>query len=275
VSQLVTGEAIALDLRTAGLPSRLLAATIDGVIQVVLLTLLVFVVVAVGADNQAITAALGIVAYVLSGLAYPVLLETLMHGRTPGKAALGLRVVRDDAGPIGFRQAFVRGLIGFIVEKPGLTFFSAAVLCSLLREDGKRLGDVAAGTIVIQERIVSTQGPPVQMPGPLIGWATTLDLSRLSDDLALSVRMFLARSAQLTPAARTELGNRLVAAVAEVVTPPVPPGTPEWAYLSAVLAERRRRAEARIETPYVAAVPLPAAPAPPPPQPEGGFAAPF
>ena len=280
MSQLVTGEAVALDVRHAGLASRMLAALLDGLLQGLLLYLLFVLVIAIAPQsNEAEVAAISLLCYALAGLGYPVLFETLLRGRTPGKMAMGLRVVRDDAGPIGFRQAFVRGLVGFIVERPGFSFFSVAVICSMLREDGKRLGDVLASTVVIQERVVGTQGPPVQMPQPLVAWATTLDLSRLPDDLALSVRMFLARSGQLTEAARGELGGRLVAAVTAVVTPEPPAGTPEWAYLSAVLAERRRRDEARIAvapTTY-APVPVPApapAPAPPPPA-EGGFAAPF
>jgi hypothetical protein len=186
-----------------------------------------------------------VVSFVTAGLGYPVLCETLMHGRTPGKMALGLRVVRDDAGPIGFRQAFVRGLIGFIVERPGFSMYSAAVIASLANESGKRLGDMFAGTVVIQERVIAPNAVVVPMPPPLAGWASTLDLSRLPDDLALSVRTFLARSPSMTDTARAELGNRLAAAVSAVVTPPPPPGTPGWAYLAAVLAERRQRAQAQ------------------------------
>ena len=282
MSQLVTGEAVALDVRTAGLPSRMLAALIDGVIQSVVLFLLFLLVAAFASDgNDAATAALLITVYVASGLGYPVLLETLMRGRTPGKAAMGLRVVRDDAGPIGFRQAFVRGLVGFIVERPGISLYAGAVITSLAREDGKRLGDLMAGTIVVQERIVSTQTPPALMPPQLLGWATTLDLSRLPDDLALSVRTFLARGGDMTEHARAELGGRLVAAVSAVVSPPPPNGTPPWAYLSAVLAERRRRAEAvpasapvNVAPPAVLPQPLPPPSETTPPPTRGGFAPP-
>ncbi|MGB8652719.1 MAG: RDD family protein [Mycobacteriales bacterium] len=251
MSQLVTGEAVALDIRTAGLPSRMLAASVDGVIQVVLFFLLMLLVGAFGSSGSpAVVAALVIGTIVVAGLVYPVLFETLMRGRTPGKAAMGLRVVRDDAGPISFRQAFVRGLIGLFVERPGITFFSAAVITSLLNEQGKRLGDLLAGTVVIQERVVGGAPDPVQMPPPLAGWAQALDLSRLPDDLALAARSFLGRSSRMTEAARADLGARLAAAVSQVVTPPPPPGTPGWAYLSAVLAERRARTEARLSPAY-------------------------
>jgi uncharacterized RDD family membrane protein YckC len=279
VSQLVTGEAVALDLREAALPSRLVAAFLDGLVQFGLFFLASIVFGLVGAANQAAAAAEIIVLIVAIGLVYPVLSETLWKGKTLGKAALGLRVVRDDAGPIGFRQAFVRGLIGFIVERPGVTLYSAGVISSLVSSHGKRLGDLAAGTIVIQERVSGSHAFYAVMPPQLVGWAQSLDLSRLPDDLALSVRSFLMRAAQMSEPARADLGNRLAAAVGSVTTPPPPPGTPGWAYLTAVLAERRRRAE-------LAAVPAegwaptppptsghqpPQAPPVPPSAPEGGF----
>ena len=245
-SPLVTGEAVALDIRTAGLASRMLAALLDGLIQGAILLGLFLLIGLFGARGSgAATAALAVVSFVTAGLVYPVLCETFMRGRTPGKAALGLRVVRDDAGPISFRHAFVRGLIGFVVERPGFTFYSAGVIASLTNDAGKRLGDLAAGTVVLQERVIAPGPVLAQMPPPLAGWAATLDLSRLPDDLALSVRTFLARSASMTEASRAQLGHQLATAVAAVVTPGPPPGTPGWAYLSAVLAERRQRAQAQ------------------------------
>ena len=260
-SPLVTGEAVALDVRTAGLASRMLAALVDGVLQVALLVgLFVLIGLFGGNGSAAAFAALTIVSVATAGLAYPVLCETLMRGRTPGKAALGLRVVRDDAGPITFRHAFVRGLVGFVVERPGLTFYSAAVIASLANESGKRLGDLAAGTVVVQERVSGPKAVVAQMPPPLAVWASTLDLARLPDDLALSVRTFLSRSPSMTEAARAELGGRLAGAVGAYVSPEPPPGTPGWAYLSAVLAERRQRAQAQH---VPAPPPAPATPSPP------------
>jgi len=177
-SQLVTGEAVALDVRTAGLASRMLAALLDALIQGALLFALFVLVGAFGGSGSgAALAALAVVSVVTAGLVYPVLFETLMRGRTPGKAALGLRVVRDDAGPISFRQAFVRGLIGFVVERPGLFFYAPAVITSLLNDSGKRLGDLLAGTVVIQERVIAPVAVVAQMPAPLAAWASTLDLS--------------------------------------------------------------------------------------------------
>ena len=241
MSQLVTGEAVALDLRPAALPSRLLAGLLDGLLQLALLFVVGALSTAVSfSASEAAGQALSIVLLVVVLIVYPVAFETLMRGRTPGKAAMGLRVVRDDGGPIGFRQAFVRGLAGAFLERPGITLFLGAVVTSLLNSDHKRLGDLLAGTVVLRERVPVRSGVVAGMPPPLAGWAAGLDLSGLPDALALSVRQFISRSDHLSPTAREDLGGRLVRAVTDVVGP-APAGTPGWAVLHAVLAERRRR----------------------------------
>jgi len=273
VSQLVTGEAVALDLRPAALPSRLLAGLIDVLVQFLVLLVLGSLATAVSLDlSEAAVSALSLVVVVLVLIVYPVTFETLLRGRTPGKAAMGLRVIRDDGGPIGFRQALVRGLAGAFLERPGVTLFTAAVVSSLLNDQGKRVGDLLAGTVVLRERVSVRGGPVAGMPPPLAGWAAGLDLSGFPDGLALAVRQFVARADQLTDSAREELGGRLVRAVTEVVGQP-PAGAPGWAVLSAVLAERRRRETERLgEGSYVRSAPggsEPGQPQPGGPQPVG------
>lgn len=263
---LVTGEAVALDLRPAALPSRAVAALIDAFAQLGLLFVLSLVVVtaASGGLSDAAQQAINVVMLLLVFAGYPIAFETLMRGRTPGKAAMGLRVVRDDGGPIAFRQAFVRGLASMFLERPGITLFSGAVVSSLLSDKGKRLGDLLAGTIVLQERIPAPNLTPPLMPPQLTTWAAELDLTGLPDDLAQTARAFLGRT-EMTDAARAAFGDQLVAQFAAVVTPPPPPGTPGWAYLNAVLAERRRRAHGGRPLPARAAEAA---------QPPGGFALP-
>lgn len=242
---LVTGEAVALELRTATVPSRGIATLIDFAVQFLLWLGVSFLIGASSVD-PALADAVSITAMVLVWIGYPVVLETVWGGRTLGKAALGQRVVRDDGGPIRFRHALLRGLTGVFLEKPGITLCAAALISMFSSLRSKRVGDLLAGTVVLQQRVPAQVSEAPPMPPPLAGWATTLDLSRLPDDLALSVRRFLSRAHQLNPAAREQVGSRLAAAVAAVVTPPAPPGTPGWAYLSAVLAERRRREELRL-----------------------------
>ncbi|HVE75001.1 MAG TPA: RDD family protein [Mycobacteriales bacterium] len=249
MSTFVTGEAVALDLRPAALPSRVLAGAVDALLQIALGIGLGALILRVAAGaSEAASGALFIVLLVTLLVGYPVTFETVLRGRTPGKAVLGLRVVRDDGGPIGFRHALVRGMTGAFVERPGVTFFSGAVLCSLLNPQGKRLGDLLAGTLVLQERVPGRGQRAPDMPPHLAGWAATLDLAGLTDELALSMRTFVSRAPSMTARAREDLGGRLVASVLAAVRPAPPAGTPGWAVLAAVLAERRRREQSRQPT---------------------------
>jgi uncharacterized RDD family membrane protein YckC len=254
VADVVTGEAVVLDVPCARFPTRLAALGIDLLIQFGLMIILL-VIVGVGTTgaslDAAATAALEITVIVLSLIGYPIVWETTTRGRSPGKFALGLRVVGDDGGPERFRQALVRGL-ATIVDFWLVPFIGVpALVCSLLSAKGKRLGDVFAGTFVIQQRLPARRGPaagPPVMPPELAGWAAGLDLSGLTDHTAAMARAYLGRLPELTPAARAELGNRIAAAVQAQTAPPPPPGTPVPAYLSAVLAERHQREHARLMT---------------------------
>jgi hypothetical protein len=152
--------------------------------------------------------------------------------------------VRDDAGPISFHHAFVRALIGVVeiyVFLGGPAFFAA-----LVSSRGKRLGDYAAGTYVVRERVRLRLEPPVPMPPQLASWAAGADLASLPTGLALAVRQYLGRLAQIDPDSRASIGARLASAVSEYVAPPPPPGTPPEAFLAAVAAARRERDAARL-----------------------------
>jgi hypothetical protein len=121
---------------------------------------------------------------------------------------------------------------------------------------GKRLGDMFAGTFVIQERVPARPDlAPVftVIPPPLLGWAQHLEVSRLSDQTAAAANGFLRRYYDLRPAAREHLGIQLASAVAAQVSPPPPPGTDAASFLAAVLAVRREREQARLHARQVAA----------------------
>jgi uncharacterized RDD family membrane protein YckC len=243
MSTVVTGEAVVLDVPCARFPSRLLALLLDMAVQIFLgVAVLVIIGAAGGRLNAASVAAVVVTAAVAIIVGYPAAFETLTRGRSLGKMALGLRVVSDDGGPERFRQALVRAMAA-VVEIWMLTG-APALICSLLSERGKRLGDLFAGTFVIQERLPRRVSlPPLLavVPPPLTGWSQALQLSGLNDQTAEQAASYLRRFYELTAAARDELGQRIAAAVAAQVAPPPPPGTPPAAFLSAVLAVRRQR----------------------------------
>ena len=278
MSDLVTGEAVVLDLRLARLASRGLAFGLDLLIQLVGLVILLLILAAsaVGLDD-ALLGALSLVVAVAVFVGYPVTLETLTRGRTVGKLALGLRVVRDDGGPIRFRHALVRGLTWFFVDFWVLGFAGAvAIFVSLASAKGKRVGDLLAGTVVVRERVPAATGPMVTMPPSLAGWAAGVNVMAVPDGLALAVRQYLTRYNQLNEGARATLGGQLSTQVSAYLGVPLP--TDGWApsYLAAVLAERRAREQTRLQGPPPAA-PVWPAPVPPPepePPPSGPFTAP-
>ncbi|CAO5242948.1 RDD family protein [Frankia sp. AgKG'84/4] len=244
---IVSGEAVAVDLRVARLGSRVVAALIDLIAQLYLLgSLTTAILLIVRPTDDALVAAMTLLVYVLVLVGYPVTCETLSRGRTLGKMVMGIRVVRDDGGPIHFRHAFARGLVGAVVERPGVLLGLPAIISMLSSRTSKRLGDIFAGTVVLQVSVPRTVGEPPFVPLALLGWVSLLDLSGMDDSLALRARQFLSRAHALSPPALERLGSGLVDEIRSVVTPPPPPGTPGWAYLSAVLAERSRRSYARL-----------------------------
>jgi uncharacterized RDD family membrane protein YckC len=263
--RLATGEAVEFEVRVARLGSRALALLVDIVVEVLLfwaglvgLGLVITATTRIGLFDGALGYTFLTVLLVAVIIGYPVLTETLTRGRTLGKLCVGLRTVRDDGGPVRFRHALIRALVGSAVEWPGVLLpplgWCASLWTMLVSPRGKRLGDYAAGTIVIHERTPAAWGWVPAMPPVLIGWARTLDLTGLDDELALAVRHFLARNRQLREPARSALGAELAAEVAARTTPPPPPGTPGWAYLAAVLAERNRRAGQRLASARAATV---------------------
>jgi hypothetical protein len=157
--------------------------------------------------------------------------------------ALGVRVVRADGGPLRFRHALVRGLAGFFDF--WLTLGVLATVTSFCSRDGRRTGDLLAGTVVIRDRVPDAGTTPrglaaLSMPYPLFQWAQALDLSRLPDDLALAARQYLTRMYEMRPEVAARMGYDLATEMAHYVQEP-PQGTPAWAYLAAVTAERRAR----------------------------------
>jgi uncharacterized RDD family membrane protein YckC len=245
VSDLVTGEAVPLEMRLAKLPSRALAILLDwALLAAIGIPLAIALGSVLSTTDPALQATLALLGFIGLFVGVPVLIETLSRGRSVGKLVLGLRVVRDDGGPVRFRHALTRGLAGVFVDFL-LTSGAGAIICSLLNERGKRVGDILAGTVVIRERAPARTEPLPVVPPHLAAWATGLELSRLPADLGLAVRNYLSRYPQLAPSVRDQMGVQLAAEVAQVVTPAPPPGTPPWAYLAAVLAERGRRESER------------------------------
>jgi len=194
--QVETPEGIDLVLRPAGLMPRALAFGLDLLIRGAIL-LGAFVL--LGILGQ-FGAGLGTLLYFLINWWYPVLFEVLYQGRTPGKKAMGLRVVHDDGTPVGWASSLTRNLLRAVDMLP-FAYCVGAVSC-LCHGSFKRLGDLAAGTLVVycDEAPKHPQLPeaePERAPFPL----------SLAEQRA--VLDFAERGASLSGARRAELAGVL------------------------------------------------------------------
>ncbi|MFF3273423.1 RDD family protein [Streptomyces chrestomyceticus] len=242
MNELVTGEAVVLGLRPARLPSRALAVLVDLAVTwsaYVLVSLLLLS--ATASMDEAARAAVSVALFVLVLVGVPIVVETLSHGRSLGKLVCGLRVVREDGGPVRFRHALVRGALGAV--EIVLTMGVVACIASLVSARGRRLGDVFAGTVVVRERIPTPRGMPVLPPPPpwLAAELGALDLSRVPDGWWLTVRQYLSRIGQLDPQVGGAMGARLAADLCGWTGASVPAGMYPAVYLAAVTGERQAR----------------------------------
>jgi len=241
VSGLVTGEAVALGVQPAKLPSRALAMVLDVIVYWGVYFILSFGLLAATASlDGAAVAAVYVATLLLVLIGVPIAVETLTRGRSLGKLACGLRVVRDDGGPIRFRHALVRGAVGLIEIQMMLGV--VACIASLVSERGRRVGDVFAGTLVVRERIPVQRAQLMPPPPPwLAAQMAGVDLSAVPEELWLAVRQYLARMRQLDPQVSWAMAQQLANDVTARTGAPVQEGTPPAAFLAAVVAERQAR----------------------------------
>jgi uncharacterized RDD family membrane protein YckC len=153
-----TPEGIVLELRPAGVSARFYAFLLDLVFRGIALNVLVFPLSLLGGMG---TGALLIAAFALEWL-YPVFFELTRSGATPGKRVFNLRVVMDNGLPITPAASLARNLLRTADFLP--LFYGFAFVSMLLRRDGKRLGDLAAGTMVVHEQAAVARLPPTDVP---------------------------------------------------------------------------------------------------------------
>ena len=214
-----TPESIALTYHLAGLGSRFLALAIDMAIQaIVAWALLIGLVMAASrvasaakppplSGNEKVVEAIAVALLVTIVFAiffgYFIAFEALWNGRTPGKKIVGVRVVRDGGYPIDFGAALIRNLIR--VGEALIGAYGLSAIAMLVSPENKRLGDIAAGTIVVRESRVAPPAIALETaPEPSYG-ATRY----LSGEERALVKRFLERRDGLALEQRRDLAMRL------------------------------------------------------------------
>lgn len=151
-----TPEGILLELRPAGLSARFYALLIDWFIRLIA----AYVVAIVTGFMGGFGVGFWLIFYFLLEWFYPVLFELSRSGATPGKRTVGIKVVMDDGLPITPAASLTRNLLRVADFLP--FGFGAGLVSILLRRDCKRLGDLAAGTLVVHQ---PRKPPAVRLDG--------------------------------------------------------------------------------------------------------------
>jgi uncharacterized RDD family membrane protein YckC len=199
---IATPEGVELALPLAGLGSRFMALLLDSILQGL-------IVAAAAVLGYALLSDVGAVIVLSAGLlfaylVYDVAFEVRGGGRTPGKRAVGLRVVRDGGGSVGLRASLIRNVIRLV---EATLFYVPAVISILATRSNQRLGDLAAGTLVVREPKAAALAPP----GPTVpaDAFASWDATAVGEAEIAAVRAFLQRREELRPAARRTLAAQL------------------------------------------------------------------
>ncbi len=263
--RVVTPEAVALDLQTATVATRGLAQVVDVLLQAVAALLVVAALGLADVDSAsgAVFVTVVLVAIFLVRVGYPVLFET-RFGATLGHMAMGLRVVTVDGAPIRARQALARVAVGLF--EIDATFGAVALVTAATRHDGRRLGDLAAGTQVVSTRVGTGAAVALdlQVPQHLREWAAALDTSGLARPERTALRRYLLRAGDLPPQRRDDLAGALADRLLPRTAATRPDGVPAHDVLVAIaatLTDEGRPATSLQDLP-------------PPPPPSGPFAPP-
>ncbi len=206
-----TPESVAFQHQLAGVGSRFLAVTADMFVQAILVVAALFALAFLGtrthvstsgkvAENVVLGVYIGVLFLIVFG--YYLLFEAFWHGQTPGKRLLGIRVVRDGGYPIDFSASLIRNLIR--VGEWSFGFYAIAAISTLLSSENKRIGDFAAGTIVVRDAGLST---PPALQGP--DRPTYAPSSLLSGEERALVHRFIERRESLSAQYRAELASQL------------------------------------------------------------------
>jgi uncharacterized RDD family membrane protein YckC len=221
--EVTTGESVAFAYELAGVGSRFFAVFIDFALQVAIAVAGLLLLAWLASPNPAAHAKAGTVGKVVGPLVltlaigalfllffgYFIIFEWLWEGRTPGKRFVGIRVVRDGGFPVDFTSSVIRNVVR--VLEFSLGFYAVSALVALASPQNKRLGDLAAGTLVVRdaryERVPSLSSPGAERDDPLVR-----ELTPAERDL---VRRYAERRAGLNDAAR----KTVAASIAAVVRP--------------------------------------------------------
>jgi uncharacterized RDD family membrane protein YckC len=214
---------VTLSYELAGAGSRLLAAVIDHLIVALAIAIVLLLALALRVTFPTSTAPAVLAAVALGGpllllMVYFAIFETTWGGQTPGKRAVGLRVMHEDGTPVTVLGAVIRNVIRLFDFLPYLYFIGGLV--AFLHPQTRRLGDLAAGTVVVKLRsgelpeVAAPALAPSSFPPPddLQALVRAAAVQLTGEELA-AFRRFLSRRSELTPEVRQRLARQMLGTV--------------------------------------------------------------
>jgi uncharacterized RDD family membrane protein YckC len=218
-----TPEQTTLEFSLAGVGSRFLAVALDTLIQYAAILLVAIATGLVVWGTGPVLPQLGnwgaaaaLIAFFVLYYGYFAVFEILWNGQTPGKRLAGLRVIQDSGRPVNAYQAVLRNVVRIVDQLPGI--YGVGIISVLLSERNKRLGDLAAGTVVVHEKPL--EGAAMTWNAPE-GTETTgqpaaagFAVSRLSPEEIQLLETFLARRSHLTAEIRAYMARQIAARLA-------------------------------------------------------------
>jgi uncharacterized RDD family membrane protein YckC len=208
-----TPEQIALEFSLAGIGSRFLALALDTLLQAVLYVLVILLAVGMASLGRRLPAiperwapAMAVLILFCIYWGYFAVFEIFWHGQTPGKRAVGIRVVKDSGRPITAIEGIGRNLMRAV---DGILFYTVGIITMLISSQNRRLGDYVAGTIVVHDR-KSARIKPEWTAGTLpLALNPSLAHSTVTDDDLIIIETFLNRRWDLGPAVRANTAIKI------------------------------------------------------------------
>ena len=221
-----TPEQINISFQKAGIGSRFYAALLDTLLLTLILLIGYYVnrnfISELGDTLGNWLGALGGIIVFALFWGYYMVFEVTTNGQSPGKRALGLRVIKDRGYPIGFADSAIRNLVRVVDFLP--FFYGAGLITMLLTGNWKRLGDLAAGTLVVktarpdvkQTGMNSTAAAPVINISPqAFAYAEWIQPELVTENEVRTIREYLARRGTLSKLRRAELARTIANPIIE------------------------------------------------------------
>lgn len=204
-----TPENVIFAYDLAGIGSRFTAALIDTTLLILIFIVLGIISNLVGftiGESSALTAFFALLSFAIFW-GYYIIFEMVWNGQSPGKRVIKLRVVTSGGRPITFLASAIRNLIRIIDWLP--VFYAIGMITMFIDRRSRRLGDLAAGTLVVKERGHVTLDSLVATPMPAAATLTLANIETLDERDYTLVQEFLNRREQLGSEARVRLGRTI------------------------------------------------------------------